>query len=168
MAAMSLTELIPVLQVAVGPVILVSGVGLLLLSFTNRLARVIDRARLLAQELRDHEHKDTHRICSQIEILWRRAVLLRRCIALGTLSVLLAAILVIVLFVAHLFDIGSPALVSALFIGSMLALIGSLLAFIQDLNRALVAMRMEIDDRWERPQGSPGKGASRTAPEDDG
>ena len=143
---MSLTRLIPVLQVAIGPVILVSGVGLLLLSMTNRLARVIDRARLLAQELRDKEHEDTHRIRAQIEVLWVRAVLLRRSIVLATASVLLAAILVIVLFLAHLIEAGSPVVVGALFIGSMIALIGSLVAFIQDLYRGLVALRMEIDE----------------------
>ncbi len=43
----SIKELIPVLQVAIGPVILISGVGLLLLSMTNRLSRVIERARNL-------------------------------------------------------------------------------------------------------------------------
>jgi hypothetical protein len=33
----TLAELIPILQIAIGPVILISGVGLLLLSMTNRL-----------------------------------------------------------------------------------------------------------------------------------
>jgi hypothetical protein len=49
---LSLHHLIPSLQVAIGPVILVSGVGLLLLSMTNRFGRVIDRSRELATELR--------------------------------------------------------------------------------------------------------------------
>ena len=40
----SLSELVPILQIAIGPAILISGVGLLLLSMTNRLGRVIDRA----------------------------------------------------------------------------------------------------------------------------
>jgi len=41
-------ELIPVLQTAIGPVALISGIGLLILSMTNRLGRVIDRGRSLA------------------------------------------------------------------------------------------------------------------------
>ena len=48
-----LKELIPVLQVAIGPVILISGVGLLLLTLTNRYGRTIDRARQLMRELRE-------------------------------------------------------------------------------------------------------------------
>ena len=43
----SLEKIIPMLQVAIGPVILISGIGLLLLTMTNRLGRAIDRARLL-------------------------------------------------------------------------------------------------------------------------
>jgi len=39
----TVTELIPVLQVAIGPVVLISGIGLLILSMTNRFGRVIDR-----------------------------------------------------------------------------------------------------------------------------
>ena len=38
---------IPTLQTAIGPVILISGVALLLLTMTNRLGRAIDRARLI-------------------------------------------------------------------------------------------------------------------------
>ena len=37
----SLEKIIPMLQVAIGPVILISGVGLLLLTMTNRLGRAI-------------------------------------------------------------------------------------------------------------------------------
>ena len=41
----SLEQIIPELRDAIGPVILISGVGLLLLTMTNRLGRAIDRAR---------------------------------------------------------------------------------------------------------------------------
>jgi len=51
MPVSSVEELIPVLQTAIGPVILISGIGLLLLTMTNRLGRVIDRARGLSAEL---------------------------------------------------------------------------------------------------------------------
>jgi hypothetical protein len=56
---MRLNDLIPVLQVAVGPVILISGVGMLLLTLTNRFGRVIDRSRALADALRKTDRKST-------------------------------------------------------------------------------------------------------------
>jgi hypothetical protein len=43
---MLLNDLMTTLQLSIGPVILISGVGLILLSMSNRFARVIDRSRL--------------------------------------------------------------------------------------------------------------------------
>ncbi|MSU48902.1 MAG: DUF2721 domain-containing protein [Opitutus sp.] len=50
MTSTSLTQLVPILQLAIGPVILISGVGLLLLTMTNRFGRLLDRSRLLNRE----------------------------------------------------------------------------------------------------------------------
>lgn len=47
---LSLESLILTLQLAVGRVIVISGVGLLLLCMTNRIARVIDRAGIVAAD----------------------------------------------------------------------------------------------------------------------
>lgn len=142
----NVSDLIPVLQVAIGPVILVSGVGLLLLTMTNRLGRVIDRARILAQEHRSNPHSDQARILSQLKILTRRAELIRRAITLSTLSVLFAALLVITLFFTALFQLHTAAIISLLFILCMISLIGSLVAFIQDLNLSLEALKFDLLD----------------------
>ena len=48
----SLDELVPILQLAIGPVILISGVGMLLLTFTNRFGRV--RSEEHTSELQSH------------------------------------------------------------------------------------------------------------------
>ncbi len=145
MFVLRVSELIPILQVAIGPVILVSGVGLLLLTMTNRLARVIDRSRSLNDELQVVKGQEAQRIRGQLQILSRRAVLLRRAITLGAVSVLLAAILVIVLFLTALLQWEVAWLIGAIFIGSMASLIGSLTAFIRDLNQALLALRLELE-----------------------
>ena len=73
----SLHEIIPVLQVAIGPVILISGVGLLLLTMTNRLGRAIDRARQLAGELQKPANQNREHMLEQVAIIYRRARLLR-------------------------------------------------------------------------------------------
>src|ERR1035437_8148222 len=78
-----LHELIPVLQVAIGPVILISGVGLLLLTLTNRYGRTIDRSRQLVREQRECTEADRHRLEGQVEILYRRARLIRLSIPLA-------------------------------------------------------------------------------------
>ena len=102
MTSIPIGELIPVLQVAVGPVILISGVGLLLLTLTNRLGRAVDRSRDLGRQLREHGPADGQRLGLQVSILFRRAKVIRLSIIMAALCVLLVAVLIIVLFIAAL------------------------------------------------------------------
>jgi len=129
---------------AIGPVILISGVGLLLLSMTNRLGRAIDRSRLLAETLRSAGASDRDRLASQLKILSRRASLIRLAIIWATVSVLLAGMLIIVLFLAALLGLEIAAVVIILFVGCMGSLIASLVVFIADINLSLSALKLEI------------------------
>lgn len=142
---MSLDHIIPVLQLAIGPVIVISGVGLVLLSMTNRFGRVIDRARSLAESIRSGSCNETHRIQSQLLILTRRARLLRLAIALTSISLLLAAFLVIALFLIVLLDLEAASLIIVIFSSCMATLIVGLLFFIADVNVSLSALKLEID-----------------------
>ncbi len=62
----------------------------------------------------------------------------------GALFGIKAAVLVIVLFLTAVFDLAAAWLIVGLFAGCMLSLIGSLIAFLLDLNRSLAALRLEI------------------------
>ena len=143
----SVKDLIPVLQTAIGPTILISGVGLLLLTMTNRLGRTIDRARALSRELPGLSGAERVKDEEQIRIIWRRARLLRSALALASMSALSAAILIIVLFLTALLQTEQAWLVSSLFIVCMLCLIGSLAVFIHDINLALVALKLELSGK---------------------
>jgi hypothetical protein len=147
---MSLADLIPTLQLAIGPVILISGVGLLLLSMTNRLGRVIDRSRLLIRELRAGPEGERARILGELRILSRRATIVRAAIGLASLSVLLAALLVISLFLGALLRLGIAAAIVALFVLCMLSLIASLVAFLYDINLSLKALWLEMPPGGQR------------------
>jgi hypothetical protein len=143
-ATLSLEALIPTLQLAIGPVILISGVGLLLLCMTNRIARVIDRARVVAAEweLAGRAERD---VCyAQLEILAQRGRLLRTSIALAAVSALLVAVLVILLFCGALFGLEIAAVIVALFVACMCSLIGSLVYFIWDVNLSLKALWLDF------------------------
>jgi uncharacterized protein DUF2721 len=144
-----LSELVPVLQIAVGPVILISGVGLLLLSMTNRLGRAIDRARTLRGEWSLAEPLSQKRTVAQLRILWRRADVIRKSIILASLSLLLAACLIITLFAAALMRWDAGGVIVCLFVGCLASLIGSLILFIWDVNQALAALRLELEDALE-------------------
>ena len=143
-------RLIPVLQVAIGPVILISGVGLLLLTLTNRFARAVDRSRQLGRELREMVGLERHRLASQVDNLYRRARLIRLSITMAAVSVLLAAIMIIVLFLTALLRLEMVLAISVLFIACMASLIVSLSAFIFDIHLSLVALKLELG--YEKPE----------------
>jgi hypothetical protein len=77
---MNFKDLVPTLQVAISPVILISGVGLLLLSMTNRFGRVIDRSRQMADALRKAAPLERGSVSHQLHILIYRTRLVRLCI----------------------------------------------------------------------------------------
>ncbi|TET99628.1 MAG: DUF2721 domain-containing protein [Anaerolineales bacterium] len=141
----SVAQLIPVLQTAIGPVILISGIGLLLLTMTNRLGRAIDRARILVGSLPNTAEAKEEKTVAQLQILWGRARMIRLAIALASVSALVAAILVIVLFCTALWQIESAWIIVALFMVCMVSLIGSLVIFIRDINQSLAALRLELE-----------------------
>jgi hypothetical protein len=143
MTTLSLSQLVPILQLAIGPVILISGVGLLLLTITNRFGRVLDRSRLLNHET-PASPGDAAALRGQIEILHRRAGILRLAVILGATTVLLVAVLILILFVAALLQVEAGWAIVAIFCLSQVALIGSMLAFIHDMNLSLAAVRLEL------------------------
>jgi hypothetical protein len=140
----TVAQLIPILQTAIGPMILISGLGLLLLTMTNRLGRAIDRARILAGELSEAAGNKREKIAAQLEILWRRARLIRASITLASLSALSSACLIIVLFFTTLGRLELAWLIGSVFIIGMLSLIGSLILFIKDINQSLAALKLEL------------------------
>ena len=152
---MQFPDLIPILQVAIGPVILISGVGLLLLTMTNRFGRIIDRTRQLSIELRLARLPEPDLTLAQLDILHTRAHIVRGAIAAAAVSVLLAAVLIIVIFVGALFRLSFATAVVGLFASCLVSLIGSLVLFLRDVNLSLRALRLEV--------GAPGDRVSRPA-----
>ena len=143
---MSLENFILVLQLSIAPVIVISGVGLILLSMTNRIARVIDRSRELSKILRNDEaDSGRHQVRQQLMILERRSQLLRRAIEFACISLLLAASLVIVLFFVVLMDIEAVMIITLIFISCMLSLIAALIFFLVDVHTSLSALKLEVN-----------------------
>jgi len=145
MSVTSFRELVPILQTAIGPMILISGLGLLLLTMTNRLGRIIDRSRLLLDDLESNPESYVLRINREVAILWKRARYIRVAILLACMTCFGASLLIIMLFLSALINIDLPMVLSAVFIVSMLCLSCSLLFFFLDVNMNLAAFRIEME-----------------------
>jgi hypothetical protein len=145
MQEMSLTQLVPVLQLAIGPVILISGVGLLLLTLTNRFGRMLDRSRSIIREISEGGQSPAAvaNLNDQVEILHRRARILRLSITLAAVTVLGAGVLILGLFIAAWWKVNLAGSLVVIFCITVLALIGSTLAFIGDMNLSLRAAQLD-------------------------
>lgn len=144
---MHIDDLIRILQASFAPMALVSGVGLILLSMTNRYARTMDRVRLLVAERRSAEPGQLPRIEEQIRILYLRSRLLRAAITLLAISIFCACLMVVTMFALATFGVPLHHLVLWLFGLGQVALAIAMLLFIRDLAISLEALGVEIRGR---------------------
>jgi hypothetical protein len=134
------------IQVALTPIFLISAIGVTLNVLTNRLARIVDRARAIEDILRnpDHPHdgRDLH---ATLRVLARRARYINAAITLITLSALFIALVVVMLFVNAFLRWDLSALIACLFILSMVSLCASLLAFLIEVRIATTTLQIGIE-----------------------
>jgi multidrug efflux pump subunit AcrB len=120
---------------------------------TNRLGRAIDRARQLKAELPKRTGAEHEHLQEQVAIIYQRAKLIRMSITLAAFSALLAAALVVTLFVTALLQWQNGWFASVIFIACMISLIASLVAFIRDINLSLLALKLELGSDRESKAG---------------
>ncbi len=140
-----------VIQLAVAPVFLLSGVAAMLNVLTNRLNRIVDRARGLEAELPTAAPGRVQTLSASLGRLAQRARLISLGIALCTASAILISTVVIVLFVDSVFGFHSSALVATLFIAAMTALTIGLMLFLREIHLATVHLRIGVPE----PENSP-------------
>jgi len=130
-----------VIQHAVAPVFLLTGVGAMLSVLTSRLARVVDRFRMLNDLSEDM--RAAHGI--EMATLSRRARWIHWAISLCTVCALLICIVIAALFIGSEMGMDPSAAISGLFIAAMLALITGLLCFLHEI--ALATGSIEVREK---------------------
>ncbi len=128
------------------PGILISGVGLLLLSITNRLGRTIDRARDLSEKIKEGKRPADPETKEQLRVLVKRSGLLRTSVFFASISILLSSLMMVGLFLMVFigWTLQTPILV--LFFIDVASLAMSVLFFMMDVSIALHAMKLEVGD----------------------
>lgn len=137
----------PVIQTAITPVILISGVGALMLTLTNRMGRIVDRTRSLAGQMRTavNEGDERAHLDNQLSIMWRRAKLVRVAVTFAGLSMLLSCMLVMGIFADVMFEGNFARALVVVFVASVGCLIAALGAFLRDIWMSLWALRLEVE-----------------------
>lgn len=125
-----------VIQLAVAPVFLLTGIGGLLSVLVNRLARVVDRFRVLDSEFHQASEAALKVIRQEMQALSQRARMIHWAIGLCTVCALLVCVVIATLFFSAMLGVDLSTTVSVLFILAMLMLVTGLLCFLQEIRIA--------------------------------
>jgi len=128
-----LGEISHIIQLAIAPVFLLTGVGTKLTVLTNRLARIIDRSRILEDRINATTAADHADAYLELEYLYRRAHLINRAITLSTSCGLLVCIVVASLFIGDALNLGLAGFIGFCFVLGMFALIGSFVYLLREI-----------------------------------
>jgi hypothetical protein len=142
MNGIQIVDIAHAIQLALAPVFLLSGIGVMLGVLTNRLARTVDRARKVEESLREATAPDIPEALAQLLVASRRARFINVSITLCTIAALLVAMVVALLFSSTFVPINLAAYVAALFVAAMVALVGALLSFLVEIRIATAALRI--------------------------
>lgn len=134
--SLPISGVVHVIQLAVAPVFLLTGVGAILSVLTNRLGRVIDRFRALHVEQPKAQDSALSAIKAEMAVLAQRARMIHWAIGLCTSGALLICVLIATLFLGSIVHTNLSILVSLLFILAMLALTVGLLCFLREISLA--------------------------------
>lgn len=133
------------IQLAVAPVFLLTGIGALLTVMTNRLGRVIDRARVLEQKLETAQGNEAEALKKHLRTLAYRARLIGRSINLCTTTALLVCTVIALLFVGVFLELDPSMPVALLFIIAMASLVAGLLWFLREIFVATASLHIGPD-----------------------
>jgi hypothetical protein len=121
-----------VIQLALAPAFLLTGVASLLNVFATRLARIVDRTRSLEKRVETGGESP-----AELEILRRRGELVRWAITMGTFAALFVTLVIGIAFVGFLLKVNFAMVVAGLFVAAMAALTFALGFFLREVTLAV-------------------------------
>ena len=136
-----LAELAHVIQLAVAPVFLLTGVGAILGVLTNRLSRIVDRARQLESELPSAPPGRALRVREGLRQQAKRARISQAAISLCTACALLISAVIVVMFIGVFAGLNLSAMIAGMFIVGLMLLILGLICFLREVYLATRHMR---------------------------
>lgn len=132
-----------VVQSSVAPVFLLTGVAATLGVLTNRLARVVDRARVLEDRL-EKEPARRGALLVDLRALARRARYINAAISMCAVAALLVALVVVSLFADAFVGLELAKAIALLFVAAMLSLAVAYILFFVEVRIAIAALRIGI------------------------
>ena len=133
-----ISDVASAIQLSVAPVFLLAGVGGLLNVLTSRLARAVDRVRLLSAGSNENRLKSE---VIEFKIQMKRTNLIHWSIILSTVCALEICLVVVMLFEGNVLLDDPSTLITVLFISAMVSLTVAMILFLLEISLALRIMR---------------------------
>lgn len=134
------------IQLALGPVFLLTGVSGMLNVMSGRLSRIVDRGRALTEGRVNTASMDKNAINLQLQTLERRRHFASTAITACAIAALLVCLVIVVLFAEVMLEVPLKWLIGGLFTAATLALIVGLTFFLREVHMAAQTVRISFSE----------------------
>ena len=136
-----INQITHVITLAIAPVFLLTAVGTLMGVLANRLARIVDRIRVLEDKLHEIGLEELMPARDELDNLRQRLRLIYAAVASAVFCALFVGLLIIVAFIDAFMSVNLAKFVGILFVLAMIAFIGSLVVFLREIFLAVANAR---------------------------
>lgn len=139
-----LNQITHVITLAIAPVFLLNAVAAIIGVLATRLARVVDRIRVLEDRLHQIGPGELMPAGEELETLRRRLRLIYFAAASAVFCALFVGLLIIVAFIGAFMSVNLATFVGILFVLAMVAFIGCLIVFLREIVLAVASTRKSM------------------------
>jgi hypothetical protein len=141
-----------VIQLSIAPVFLLTGVATKLTVLMNRLARIIDRTRVLKDQLRKGPNAECN---EELDVLYIRWKLINYALTSSTGCGFLICLVIACLFLGDTTNLPLDRYIAGMFVLAMLALISSFIFLLREVFVSFRYMRIHLHDPLPAPLQAP-------------
>ena len=141
------SEMSRAIQLALGPVFLMTGIAGMLNVMTNRLSRIIDRVRSLTEKPDVIAAYDPEEIRNELKLSERRRRVTSNAITMFTVAALFICLVIVTLFLEAMYYLQLNWLIGMLFILATLGLVIGLAYFLREMHLASMMVKIRKNRR---------------------
>ena len=138
----SIEAMAQVIQLSVAPVFLLAGIAGLLGVLSTRLARIIDRARVIERRIPQAKNDEQRALMRrETKVLWRRIALINWAIRLCITGALAVCLVIVTLFLGEFVEVNIALIVAVLFVSAMVLIVAGLMFLLTEVGLSTRHMR---------------------------
>ena len=142
----SIEAVAQVIELAVAPVFLLAGIAGLLGVLSTRLARIIDRARVIERRIPQAKSDEQRTLLRrETTVLWRRIALINWAIRSCVMGALAVCLVIVALFVGEFVVFNIARAVAVLFVLAMALIVIGLLFLLREVSLSAHQMRQGLE-----------------------